>query len=230
MSTSHADLMKDLLASSGTVNKHDHLCRLERRQKPWNRNTVLDGTRYASPSIPGHQSQYSSSIGPSTSQNSPTKGLGGSSNDEQAQGSYTPRGYQKNQDEIADTTIDVQETMQSVILFGIKGSRVTIELAQIDTLKCGRDDLLFWTLKQQYKQRRGKLRSWLSIWQLSHCDFVKVVSKRILKCLQCLLSPVREDMGGCNRISRERLTYGYIVRLRSKTSERRQPAHLTTRI
>ena len=213
--------MKDLLASRGTVNKHDHLCGLEKRQKSWSWSTILEGIRYANPSTSGHQGQYSSSRGSSSSQNSKTNSPGGSSKDKQAQGRFTPRKSQKNQDHIADTTVNVQGTMQSVILLGVRGRRITLELAQIDTLKHSRDNLLFWTLKQQYKQRRGSLRFWLSIWKLSHCDFVKVVSSSILECLQCLLLPVRENMGGCNRISRERLTYGYIVRLRSKTPERR---------
>ncbi len=161
------------------MNKYDQLCGLEPRQKSWNWNTILEGIRYAKPSTSGHQGQYSSSRGSSSSQNSQTNSPGGSSKDKQAQGRFTPRKSQKNQDEIADTTVNVQGTMQSVILFGVRGRRITLELAQIDTLTHSRDDLLFWTLKQQYKQRRGSLRFWLSIWKLSHCDFVKVVSNSI---------------------------------------------------
>lgn len=162
---------------------YDHLCV---RQSSWSWRRVLAGIRYSSPSASGHQGQDSPSAGPLSSQNPPTTSGGGNPQDKPTQDSSTPQRSQTNQQQSTNTAIDVRGTNQSVVLLGVKGPRITLELAQIDTLKYGRDDLFFWALKQQYKQLRGNLRYWLSVWTLSHCDFVKVESKRISDGAQCL--------------------------------------------
>ena len=64
-----------------------------------------------------------------------------------------------------------------VVLFGVKGNRRTLELAQIDITKNTDDDSFFGDLRREYRRLRGFLRYWLSVWQLRHCDFVKVRSK-----------------------------------------------------
>ncbi|KAG4439306.1 hypothetical protein IFR05_005239 [Cadophora sp. M221] len=58
------------------------------------------------------------------------------------------------------------------VLFGVKGSRRTLELAQIDVSK-HKDSIFFHDLLHEYRQRRGFWRYWFSVWQLRHCDFVK---------------------------------------------------------
>lgn len=60
------------------------------------------------------------------------------------------------------------------VLFGVKGTRRTLELAQIDTYNYASDGEFFGGLKKEYRGLRGYLRYWFSVWQLSHCDFVKV--------------------------------------------------------
>ena len=169
--------MKDFLANRGTVNTHDHLCRLMLRQSFWSWSRVRDGIRHASPFASGQQGQYDPSAGGSTSQNTATSTFGASSQTIWAPNTSTTPGSQTNQQRQSNTVINVRGTNQSIVLLGVKGPRITLELAQIDTLKCCRDDLFFWTLKQQYKQCRGRLRHWLSIWKLTHCDFVKVIFK-----------------------------------------------------
>ncbi|MCJ1459964.1 hypothetical protein MMC28_010343 [Mycoblastus sanguinarius] len=78
-----------------------------------------------------------------------------------------------NQHRATQISIEMPEIDQALVLFGVKGPRRTLELAQIDTLRHGQDGLLFWTLGKEYKKLRGALRYWFSIWRLSHCDFVK---------------------------------------------------------
>ena len=170
----------NLLTNRGTVDEHNHLCGLRLRRKPWIWMRVLAGIRYSSPSTSGPQGQYNPSAGSLLSQSSPTS-HGGNPQDKSTQDTSTPQGSQINQQQSTNTAINVQETSQSVVLLGVKGPRITLELAQIDTLKYGRDDLFFWALKKQYKQCRGSLRYWLSIWNLSHCDFVKVGPKSMYK-------------------------------------------------
>ena len=166
MSTSHAELIRAILANRGTVDEHYHLCGL--------RSRASGGIQTSSPSTSRNEGQYSPSTGSLSSQNPPTTDPGGNPPDRRAQGTSTTRGSHTNPQQSTNTAINVRDTNQSVILLGVKGSRITLELAQIDTIKYGRDDLFFWTLKRQYKQCRGSLRYWLSIWRLSHCDFVKV--------------------------------------------------------
>ena len=61
-----------------------------------------------------------------------------------------------------------------VVLFGVKGKRRTLELAQIDVSKHKDDKIFFQDLRREYRQRRGFLRYWFSLWQLRYCDFVRV--------------------------------------------------------
>jgi hypothetical protein len=63
---------------------------------------------------------------------------------------------------------------QLFILFGVKGPRRTLELAQIDTKRYTDDRTFFRDLRQKYRELRGFWRYWFSVWRLRHCDFVKV--------------------------------------------------------
>lgn len=171
MSAPHAKVLSDLLANRGTVNEQNHLCRPMRRQKIWSWSRISDGVHYATS---GHQGEYSPSAAPSSSQDPPRIGVSRAPQHSQTRDTSTTQEAQTNQQQPTITAINVQGTSQSVVLLGVKGSRITLELAQIDTTKNGKDNLFFRTLKQQYKQHRGSVRYWLSIWRLNHCDFVKV--------------------------------------------------------
>ena len=65
----------------------------------------------------------------------------------------------------------------AVVFFGVQGLRRTLELAQIDTSQHSEGGLFFASMKREYRALRGRLRYWLSIWRLSHRDFVKVKSR-----------------------------------------------------
>ena len=187
--------MKDLLANRGTVNTHDHLCGLMLRQSFWSWSRVRDGIRYASPFASGQQGPHDPSAGGSPSQNTATTTSGASSQTSWAPNTSITIGSQTNQQPLSNTVINVRGTNQSIILLGVKGPRITLELAQIDTLKYCRDALFFWTLKQQYKQCRGRLRHWLSIWKLTHCDFVKVIFKQNVNRFSVLTSASSKRYG-----------------------------------
>lgn len=64
---------------------------------------------------------------------------------------------------------------ENFVLLGINGTRRTLDLVHIKTTKENDDDLKFFdTLLTSYKSLRGTMRRWFSVWQLNHCDFVKV--------------------------------------------------------
>lgn len=73
---------------------------------------------------------------------------------------------------IQGTTPSVRQGLY--VLFGVKGARRTLELAQIDAKSHKDDGLFFKELRMHYKQLRGFWRRWFSVWRLKHCDFVKV--------------------------------------------------------
>lgn len=59
------------------------------------------------------------------------------------------------------------------VLFAVKGWRRTLELAQIHIPSSIDDEAFFKALLQEYRNRRGFLRYYFSVWQFRHCDFVK---------------------------------------------------------
>jgi hypothetical protein len=70
------------------------------------------------------------------------------------------------------TDMDNQPTGNKYVLLGV-ASGDELKLAQID-VKTYKDDQFFTELKEEYRQLRGPLRCWLSIWCYSHCDFSEV--------------------------------------------------------
>ena len=63
---------------------------------------------------------------------------------------------------------------QFYILLGARRGRRSLEMGQLDHKMASDDEMFFVNLKAEYRQLSGSLRCWFSIWQLSHCDFVKV--------------------------------------------------------
>jgi hypothetical protein len=60
------------------------------------------------------------------------------------------------------------------ILFGVQGSRRSIELEHIEIDDYINDSHFYSSLRKHYRQHRGRLKLWLSIWRLGFCDGVKV--------------------------------------------------------
>jgi hypothetical protein len=63
---------------------------------------------------------------------------------------------------------------ESYILFGVQGSRRTLNPGQIRTNNQSTDHSVFQDLKKYYQTHRGRLRIWFSIWRLENCEVVKV--------------------------------------------------------
>jgi hypothetical protein len=60
------------------------------------------------------------------------------------------------------------------ILFGVQGSRLSMELEHIEIDDYVNDSSFYRSLREHYRKHRGQLKLWLSIWQLGFCDGVKV--------------------------------------------------------
>jgi hypothetical protein len=87
---------------------------------------------------------------------------------------FSPRKSTSGNRQDANTVINMPQINQLFVLFGVKGTRRTLELAQINTKKYTSDKSFFEDMRKEYRYLRGYLRYWFSIWQFSHCDFVKV--------------------------------------------------------
>lgn len=62
----------------------------------------------------------------------------------------------------------------SWVLIGVQGSSRTLKPTQVPIYESTMDYSFFRALRERYCRRRGMLRLWLSIWQLEHCEVVKV--------------------------------------------------------
>lgn len=63
------------------------------------------------------------------------------------------------------------------ILFGVRGSRRTLQPTQIQVTDLTTDSHIFRQLKKIYRTHRGWLRLWLSVWRLDYCEVVKVCNQ-----------------------------------------------------
>ena len=183
MSKPHAAKLKTMLECRRNVTQTDHLCGLRIRKSCWTWNTVLDGIKQLAGSISGQRGS-SSSAG-----NAQTISLQATSAPQAGQASKmamkpTPLELQISDRHGLQTSISMPQNKQSFVLFGVAGKRRTLGLAQIDTIKHFDDSVFFSTMLKEYRELRGSLRYWFSLWRLNHCDFVKA----------CLLVPVAHSV------------------------------------
>ena len=150
----------------------NHLCALRRHRKPGSR--MLESIRYAIRSVSGTNGSLNSGVVESTS-NSLVIAAQGQQRQRDTLGKTPDAAVPARSSQPSpQTNIIMPQSKESVVLFGVKGARRTLELAQIDTLKHNEDEIFFQSLKKEYQRLRGVLRCWFSVWRLRHCDFVKV--------------------------------------------------------
>lgn len=169
ISIQHAEMYQRLLKHRGSTLWRDHLCR-SRRRKP-SMGTFIEVPNQAIELNP----LASHGEGPTPSLLiPPLPPFLSRTNQNTVSGSQSvPDVSQGNQQDF-QTRIETEEDIHCFVLFGVKGSRRTPELAQIDTEKYQDDSAFFCELQDNYTKVRGLMRCWLSIWQFSYCDFVKV--------------------------------------------------------
>ena len=147
----------------------DHLC-LSRRK---NRSSNIAGIVRAASSSSFSTMRLGSSESSDNVGISSTRGRNTNERMENSQGRPTIRTIPRNQPNV-QATITIPLAAQLFVLFGVKGRRRTLELAQINAKKYANDNAFFKDVVMRYKALRGRLRYWFSVWQLIHCDFVKV--------------------------------------------------------
>ena len=59
------------------------------------------------------------------------------------------------------------------VLFGVQGSRRTLEISHIPINDQSNDSSLYCSLRQHYRTNRGRLKLWFSFWRLDYCEVVK---------------------------------------------------------
>ena len=200
----HADVIKYVIAHRSSVNREAHLCaRRQRKGEGCNfRDRMLDGIRSAAPSTPDQSGWSGSSLtAPTIIQGQQTRSTGQVPQAGTSQQSSKPHRTVTIQQQAPQIGIQMPAASGAVVFFGVQGSRRTLELAQIDTSQHSEDSLFFASMKREYRALRGKLRYWLSIWRLSHCDFVKVNPKSPKMNVR-LQTIVREVQSQPDRVSR----------------------------
>ena len=86
----------------------------------------------------------------------------------------TPQGTMVNNAQGFGINMSAASINQMFVLLGVQGTRRTLDLAQIDVNNHSDDGVFFSVLREKHKILRGFWRYWFSVWQLNHCDFVKV--------------------------------------------------------
>lgn len=160
-----------MLLNLRDTTEHNHLCGLKRR----NISIIafLGGFIRAAGSGFNSRIWYGSSLrSPGNSQkgtqHSNVGGIG------QTGTGMTPQGMVSSNSQNSQMPINIARVKSLFVLFGVKGTRRTPELAQMDAYSYASDCEFFGHLKKKYRELRGYLRYWFSVWQFSHCDFVRV--------------------------------------------------------
>lgn len=175
MSDAHADLLNHIVGQRSSVNKQAHLCaRRQRKGRNFWASTLERIKSAAFSAIGQNDLSGPGSIAPSVAHCQQTRSAGHIPQASASQQTPKPHRAMTSQKQASQIGIRMPDPSRAFVFFGVKGSRRTLELAQIDTNQVSDDSLFFANMKREYKTLRGRLRYWLSIWRLSHCDFVKV--------------------------------------------------------
>ena len=174
----HAAQYKSLIEFRGTTTDSDHLC-LNLRRGPallrWMPSfpSVLSPYKTYTP-LSSHQGNRGSQLQqPSPTYQPPGANASGSSNRTQGGGlsNSHPRTNTQNS---CHSGLQITHLLQAYVLFGARREWPDLEMDHLNARATKDDCTFFYELKARYCSLRGWSRRWLSIWQLSHCDFVKV--------------------------------------------------------
>jgi len=177
--TSHAESFQSLLRRRVTVLKNTHLCEGRRRRTSplsWSLEGIVQAAGAAVNQSRQHLSSGSSVMNSSQGiQLVPMTGGMSNSSSSAAQGAT-------NNPSSGPSSISITQSDEAFVLFGVQGARRTLELAQIDAKAHCNDSSFFPALRKSYRDNRGFLRYWFSVWQLNYCDFVKVSTSSFVSC------------------------------------------------
>ena len=174
----HADQYKSLIELRGSTTGTDHLCSTLRRGSAplgWMPSfpSVLSPYKTNTPQSSQQCSQGLQLQQPSPTYQPPGANASGSSNRTQGGGpsNSDPRTNTQNS---CHSGPQITQLLQAYVLFGARREWPDLEMDHLNTRATKDGCTFFYELKARYCSLRGWSRRWLSIWQLSHCDFVKV--------------------------------------------------------
>ena len=166
-----ADSYRSILQRNRSTLQNNHLCR-SRRGNPWRVAFKRIITK-----VPGLSKPQASTTNEITQviglQSTQLKPSGGGIR-RAANIPHNSAGPASSSQNEALVNINEPARANLYVLFGVKGSRRTLELEQVEVNKHSDDNSFFQSLRLAYRKHRGFWRYWFSIWQLNHCDFVKV--------------------------------------------------------
>lgn len=142
---------------------------------------------------------------------------------------HNPAGPATNNQNGVQVNISELPRADLYILFGVKGPRHTLELEQIAVKENSDDNAFFQSLKQSHKKHRGFWRYRFSVWQLTHCDFVKV---RITPSI-CRLAnngPVQKAQSKPHNSPQPESPRRYHIRISTSSPNSRNPPYPPARI
>lgn len=174
MSKFQAETFQLLLKQRGSITQQNHLCRGRLKRFPaW---SFLAGVTHAVGSSQNLQPSNGSTASSLTTSNREPR-LSTLIRPTRASGASISRlGQVSSNQQGPHEAIPIISPDHFFVLFGIEGTRKSLELAQIDVKEYKNDSTFFNKLLLEYQPRRGFLRYWFSVWRLSHCDFVKACS------------------------------------------------------
>ena len=149
-----------------------HRCKVKGDMKSWiGRISEFIRTRPASRASARYTPTSSAVSTSSTSQDMQNSG----SDDAEIETQRQPR-RQQSQIETGQLTTTVTNSAaaeRTWILFGVQGSRPTLEINHIQITSQSNDSSFYRSLRRCYRDNRGRLKLWFSFWRLDYCEVVK---------------------------------------------------------
>ena len=147
-----------------------HRCKVKSDMKSWiGRISEFIRTRPASRASARYTPPSSGVSTSSSSQDIQNSG----SDDSETQRQPQQQQFQIESGQLTTTVTNSAATERTWILFGVQGSRPTLEINHIPITSQSNDSSFYRSLRQCYRNNRGRLKLWFSFWRLDYCEVVK---------------------------------------------------------
>lgn len=156
MSDAHANVSNHIIGQRSSVNQQAHPCARRQRKAPNFWSSTLEGIKStAFPAIGQSGRSESGSIAPPVAQGQQTTSAGYIPQASASQQTPKLHGAVTSQQQAPQIGIRMPDPSRAFVFFGVKGSRRSMELAQIDTSQVSDDSLFFASMKREYKTLRA---------------------------------------------------------------------------
>ena len=172
ISLEEAELINQMLPNLDKIPPWLHRCKVKKDTMSWMAwlASMIRKTMPVSSASQRYTPPSSAISSPTTGQASQSATIG-QSNADQDQSQHQRAVIASQQSTAA--LVHPATTIQSWVLFGVQGSRRTLEVNHIPVNNHSNDTSLYCSLRQHYRANRGRLRLWFSFWRLDYCEVVK---------------------------------------------------------